>query len=186
MGHTNQMMSKLHAGWSRCTKCRLHKTRKMVVIGEGFSPADILFIGEGPGKTENIYGRPFIGSAGKTLREILAQAGAEAGSVTCFITNVVACRPCDKINSKNRPPTDDEAWACFPRLEKIYTLVRPKAVIFLGRVPERLCKKAFPEGRYIEHPASFERKGGLAGPHYRGYRQTFVDLLREVNHVRAD
>jgi uracil-DNA glycosylase len=74
-----------------CEKCALYHSRKLSVPGEGPANAEIMFIGEGPGFYENEQGRPFVGSAGKFLDELLSQAGLKRPEV--WIGNVVKCRP---------------------------------------------------------------------------------------------
>lgn len=109
-----------------CQKCSLFKTRTHAVPGEGNPNADIMFIGEGPGKSEDAQGVPFVGAAGKFLDELLAEIGMKRSDV--FITNVVKCRP-----PENRDPKDDEIAVCWPYLEEQVRLIKPKLIITLGR-----------------------------------------------------
>lgn len=109
-----------------CTKCRLSQTRTNAVPGEGNSNADVMFIGEGPGKSEDEKGMPFVGAAGKFLDELLAEIGMKRSDV--FITNIVKCRP-----PGNRDPRDDEIAICWPYLEDQVKLIKPKLIVTLGR-----------------------------------------------------
>jgi len=109
-----------------CTNCRLSKTRTHAVPGDGNSNADVMFIGEGPGKSEDERGVPFVGAAGKFLDELLAEIGMKRSDV--FITNVVKCRP-----PGNRDPLDDEISVCWPYLEEQVKLIKPKLIVTLGR-----------------------------------------------------
>ena len=109
-----------------CPLCKLSRTRKNAVPGEGQLAAKIMFIGEAPGKTEDEKGRPFIGTAGKLLDNMLKRAGIERSQV--FITNVVKCRP-----PTNRVPEEDEVIACRPYLDRQIALIRPKVICILGR-----------------------------------------------------
>jgi DNA polymerase len=109
-----------------CTKCRLHEGRTNAVPGTGSTTAEILFIGEGPGKDEDIKGEPFVGRAGKLLTTMLQKIGIERESV--FITNVVKCRP-----PENRDPMDDEIEICWPYLEAQIKILNPKVIVTLGR-----------------------------------------------------
>jgi DNA polymerase len=109
-----------------CTKCRLYQGRTNAVPGIGSATAEILFIGEGPGKDEDLQGEPFVGRAGKLLTTMLQKIGIERERV--FITNVVKCRP-----PKNRDPLDDEIAACWPYLEAQIRLINPKVIVTLGR-----------------------------------------------------
>jgi len=109
-----------------CRKCDLHKHRKNPVIGEGPLTADIILIGEAPGRREDETGRPFVGPAGQLLNALLAKAGLRREEV--YITNVVKCRP-----PGNRDPTKDEINACLPYLITQLEIIKPKLIITLGR-----------------------------------------------------
>lgn len=109
-----------------CVGCELHKTRTMAVPGEGPSNSEIMLIGEGPGKNEDLQGRPFVGQAGKLLTELLAQAELTRDDV--FICNVVKCRP-----PMNRDPLPDEIRACDIFLGAQIEAIKPKIIITLGR-----------------------------------------------------
>ncbi len=109
-----------------CTRCALHQTRKNAVPGEGPPNAEIMLIGEGPGKNENEQGRPFVGQAGQFLDTLLAQAGLKRADV--WIGNVVKCRP-----PENRDPLPEELTACGGYLERQIAAIDPKIIITLGR-----------------------------------------------------
>ncbi|MFO0702538.1 MAG: uracil-DNA glycosylase, partial [Candidatus Andersenbacteria bacterium] len=98
-------LATIAANVAGCTKCRLSQGRTLAVPGEGNPTAEVMFIGEGPGKNEDLQGRPFVGAAGKLLDEMLAGVGMQRADV--FITNVVKCRP-----PNNRDPELDEATTC--------------------------------------------------------------------------
>jgi DNA polymerase len=89
-------------------------------------PADIMIVGEAPGFSEDVQGVPFVGAAGRLLDTLLAQIGLSRQRV--FIANVLKCRP-----PQNRDPMPHEAEACLPYLRRQFALVRPKAVLVLGR-----------------------------------------------------
>jgi DNA polymerase len=97
-----------------------------LVMGDGNLDANIVFIGEAPGKQEDLTGLPFVGASGKFLNEMLAQAGLERGDV--YITNVVKYRP-----PNNRDPKPAEKKAFMPYLLKQLEIIKPKVVITLGR-----------------------------------------------------
>jgi len=120
------MIRELHAQIRSCTLCRLHEGRTHAVPGEGKVPADIMFIGEGPGYHEDQQGRPFVGPAGKFLDDLLASIGLRREQV--FITNIIKCRP-----PQNRDPQPDEIEACHDYLDAQIALVRPRIVCTLGR-----------------------------------------------------
>ena len=104
----------------------LKEQATQLVMGEGDANADIVFIGEAPGKNEDIQGKPFIGAAGKFLNVMLEQAGLERSDV--YITNIVKYRP-----PKNRDPSADEKAAFWPYLLEQLHIIQPKVVITLGR-----------------------------------------------------
>ena len=109
-----------------CTKCDLYRERKIAVPGEGPADARVMFIGEGPGAQEDLTGRPFVGSAGKLLTELLALIGLDRSSV--FITNIVKCRP-----PNNRPPRKTEIETCASLyLQAQIRLINPKIIVPLG------------------------------------------------------
>lgn len=109
-----------------CPLCKLARTRKNAVPGEGQLSAKIIFIGEAPGRSEDEKGRPFVGAAGRILDELLKKAGIERSQV--FITNIVKCRP-----PNNRVPKEDELTACRPYLDRQIALIKPKVICILGR-----------------------------------------------------
>jgi len=113
-----------------CLACRLCETRTNAVPGEGpaqGTPVPVLVVGEGPGADEDAQGRPFVGKAGQLLDKMLAAISLSRGT-NCYIANVVKCRP-----PQNREPAPDEAAACRPFLDAQISLIRPRAIIALGR-----------------------------------------------------
>jgi DNA polymerase len=108
-----------------CTKCRLCEHRTHAVPGEGPDCARLVVVGEGPGKTEDETGRPFVGQAGELLTKILAAIGLAREQV--FICNVVKCRP-----PQNRTPQYDEIAACVPYLFRQLELLAPKVILAMG------------------------------------------------------
>lgn len=125
-----------------CTKCRLHKTRRRAVPGEGKLGAKLMIIGEAPGEREDEEGRPFVGQAGQLLNKLLVSVGISREDA--YITNVVKCRP-----PNNRDPERDEVEACRPYLLAQINMVRPRVILCLGRHSAReLLKMAgYPEGK---------------------------------------
>lgn len=118
-----------------CKKCPLYRTRKNAVPGEGPLDADVMLVGEAPGRKEDEQGRPFVGMAGKLLDAILEKVGMPR--ITVYITNVVKCRP-----PGNRDPKPDEIRACLPYLRRQIELVRPKIIVALGRISGKLLFEA--------------------------------------------
>lgn len=109
-----------------CTKCDLCRTRLNTVFGEGNPRADIMFIGEGPGRFEDETGRPFVGPAGQMLDELLGEIGIKREDI--YIANVVKCRP-----PRNRDPKPEEIQACMPYLRAQTAFIKPKIIVGLGR-----------------------------------------------------
>lgn len=112
---------------SGCTRCRLYEGRTNIVFGEGNPNADLMFIGEGPGRDEDIQGLPFVGRAGQKLNEMILAMGLRRGDV--YIGNVVKCRP-----PENRAPRPDEMRTCMPFLEHQIAIIQPKTICSLGTV----------------------------------------------------
>lgn len=115
----------LLADISACQACRLCDARTQVVPGEGNPRADVLFIGEGPGREEDALGRPFVGAAGRLLEKMLHAIDLTRDDV--YITNAVKCRP-----PENRVPEPDEVAACLPYLRAQTALIRPRIIVLLG------------------------------------------------------
>lgn len=109
----------------QCTKCELCNSRTNTVFGEGDPEANLMFIGEGPGQTEDETGRPFVGRAGDMLTKQITAIGLEREQV--FIANVVKCRP-----PNNRVPSPAEAEACWEYLQRQIGIIRPKVIVTLG------------------------------------------------------
>jgi uracil-DNA glycosylase len=115
-----------------CVRCPLARGRTQVVFGEGAPDADLLVVGEGPGRDEDLQGRPFVGRSGKLLdRLLLEELGMNRSD--CYIANVVKCRP-----PGNRDPLPDEIAACRPWLEAQVQLIEPRVVLTLGNFSTKL------------------------------------------------
>lgn len=173
--------------WLKCRKCRMSKWRRHAVVGQGPFPAEICIIGEGPGKTEDLWGLPFQGAAGRILREAIKDATHMAGldsAPSIYITNLVACRPTSTKGGSDRAPTPEESWACWGRLEKILHMCKPKRVMLLGKVPQKHCKDSCPGALKLVHPAYLLRLGGIECPEYRLFCRRMSDAFREVRGVQ--
>ncbi len=110
-----------------CTKCPLGLTRTKFVYGVGNPNADIMFIGEAPGRDEDQQGEPFVGRAGKLLDKIIIAMGITRDDV--YIANILKCRPPD-----NRDPQPDEMKLCMPYLKEQIRLIKPQLICALGRI----------------------------------------------------
>lgn len=106
--------------------CPLRKTATHPVAGEGSAQAKLFFLGEAPGRNEDLQGRPFVGAAGRVLTELLQLIKLERADV--FITSIEKFRP-----PKNREPKPAEIMACFPYLERQIEIIQPKLIVCLGR-----------------------------------------------------
>ncbi len=172
-------LNKVRAAIAEKNICpELAKTATNLVMGDGNLNAEIVFIGEAPGKNEDEQGLPFVGAAGKFLNEMLAQAGMERSDV--YITNIVKYRP-----PGNRDPLPEEKKAFWPYLLKQLQIIKPKVVVTLGRhsmeyfLPECKISQVHGEAKRIQfgdeklvivplyHPAAALYNGGM--------RQTLID-----------
>jgi len=111
-----------------CRRCKLYKGRTSLVFGEGSPYARLVFVGEGPGRDEDIAGKPFVGKAGKMLTRII-ENGMGLSRKDVYICNVVKCHP-----PGNRDPERDEIEACLPFLKKQLAIIMPEVICILGRV----------------------------------------------------
>ncbi|RJO61562.1 uracil-DNA glycosylase [candidate division WS5 bacterium] len=111
---------------SKCERCSLFKTKTKDVPGVGDESADVMFIGEAPGKDEDLRGEPFVGRAGQLLTELIQGLSWERKDV--YIANVLKHRP-----PNNRDPLPEEAEMCWPYLKRQIHLIDPKLIVFLGR-----------------------------------------------------
>jgi uracil-DNA glycosylase family 4 len=170
----------------------LAKDATQLVFGNGNPTAEIVFIGEAPGKNEDIQGKPFVGAAGKFLNEMLSQIGLSREDV--YITNIVKYRP-----PNNRDPLPDEKKAFLPFLQAQLEVIQPKIVVTLGRhsmncfLPDLQISKVHGEAKRIRikmkqsddalpivivplfHPAAALYNGGL--------RQTLIDDFTAIPRI---
>jgi uracil-DNA glycosylase len=125
-------LTAVHRGVARCRRCPLWRGAAHAVPGEGRAGALIMIVGEGPGRQEDLCGRPFVGRAGRLLDELLGHAGLRREDV--YITNIVKHRAAVRTPSgHDRPPTAAEIEACRPWLEQQVEIVRPRVIVTLGR-----------------------------------------------------
>ncbi len=122
----NEKLQNIHEKWTAECECELKKTATQAVPGFGSAEAEIVFIGEAPGKKEDELGHPFVGAAGKFLDEMLAVINLKREDI--YITNIVKYRP-----PNNRDPLPEEKSACRPWLLEELKIISPKLIIFLGR-----------------------------------------------------
>lgn len=164
----------------RCALCGLSNTRTQVVPGVGPLPAPLVFVGEAPGRDEDLKGRPFVGRAGKILDEALSRAGVSRDQV--YITNLVKCRP-----PGNRRPASAEVAACKPYLEEELREVGPAVVCLLGQT---VARRVLGDSSRMSEMAGSEREVELGGRTVRAfvayhpasclYRRENVESLRRT------
>ena len=158
-------LSTLHDKICTCQLCPLSLCRKCAVPGSGPSPAQIMLVGEAPGREEDLKGLPFVGRAGKLLDTALSQAGLEKSEV--FITSVVKCRP-----PENRKPKKEEINLCHPYLQAQIDLVHPRIVCLMGNTATQAVlgmqgvtnlRGQILQGRFLitYHPAAVLRNRNL-------------------------
>ena len=173
-----------------CRACRLCEGRHHAVPGEGVAEPLVVVIGEGPGADEDSTGRPFVGRAGQLLDKMLGAINLDR-TTNCFIANVVKCRP-----PNNRDPEADEVAACGPFLQRQLALLKPRAILTVGRVPTQALLGTAEgisrlRGRFFEyqgipllptyHPSALLRDESLKRPAWEDLKQlrAFLNSLSE-------
>jgi uracil-DNA glycosylase family 4 len=120
-------LAALAAEVTTCTKCALHGGRTQTVFGSGSADADLVLVGEAPGRDEDLQGQPFVGASGQLLTRILA--AVELGRDDVYICNILKCRP-----PNNRDPQADEVVQCEPHLGQQLAILEPRLILCLGRI----------------------------------------------------
>jgi uracil-DNA glycosylase family 4 len=160
--------------WRTCHRCSLHKTAKRHAVYRGSIPADLLLVGEAPGRVENELGKPFVGPSGQLLNQMLR----ELNLTSYCITNLVCCIPYAPAGGFStdeyhgvRPPTVDESGACLQHILELVELTKPRALVTVGlSAKEYLQDTPTPSGiarGHMEHPASILRHGGASSLKYK-------------------
>jgi uracil-DNA glycosylase family 4 len=179
--------------WKPCIRCHIGKRAHHKVFARGTLPCEVLFVGEAPGKTEDVVGYPFVGQSGRLLdewigaagQEICKAAGLEDLTNTPFswaITNTLLCRPCEVVGGPNRAPILEEILNCRPRLEYfIRELAKPQAIVTLGR----FAAEEIPEWNglpvlAIKHPAWVLRQGGAGSTASVNEIERLTQFLMEI------
>ncbi len=122
-----ELLKQIREEIGECSRCKLSKSRKNIVFGDGDPEARIMFIGEGPGREEDIQGLPFVGDAGTVLTRLIEKMGLKRSSV--YIGNIVKCRP-----PMNRDPEEDEVVTCRQFIERQIEVIGPEVIVTLGRI----------------------------------------------------
>ena len=127
IGNKESAMALLREEIGDCRKCKLSQKRTHIVFGEGNPDARLMFIGEAPGREEDVQARPFVGEAGMLLTRLIEKMGLKREEV--YIANIVKCRP-----PMNRDPEKDEIQQCREFLERQIDIIRPDIIMSLGRI----------------------------------------------------
>ena len=142
--------------WKDCQRCPLAQQRGRICLARGSLPADVVFVGEAPGMSEDAIGEPFTGPAGRILDDIIARALPRG--VSFVMTNLVACFPREAKSRGDNQPERGEILECRPRVVEFVNLARPRLIVRVGKLVQTYL--AFDNSiRYcdIEHPASIIR-----------------------------
>lgn len=126
-GDKDAQLRELREHIGDCQQCKLSKQRNTIVFGAGNPGARLMFIGEAPGKEEDLQGLPFVGDAGVLLTRLIEKMGMKRDDV--YIANIIKCRP-----PMNRDPEDEEVAACRGFIEKQISIIRPTVIMTLGRI----------------------------------------------------
>ena len=169
-----------------CQRCPLSKTRTKIVFGEGDPCARIVFVGEAPGEKEDESGKPFVGSAGRILTDIIERGMKIPRSSVC-ICNVIKCRP-----PKNRDPRPEEIQACQPFLEKQLKIIQPEVIIALGKYASQwllnttlaISQLRGRWGEYQGIPVMPTYHPAYLLHNQRGKREVWQDIKKVINYLK--
>ncbi len=179
---------KIRSDLGECTRCKLHHARNKIVFGDGNPKAELVFVGEGPGRDEDAQGLPFVGRAGKLLTQMIEAMGLQRKDV--YICNVVKCRP-----PENRTPERDEVSTCSPFLLRQLDAIAPKVIVCLGSVAAQTLLEtnrgiSHFRGQWLEfrgrrlmatyHPAYLLRNPNAKGDVWKDLQKVMAVLGLEV------
>ena len=172
------LLSELNEQIALCQRCEIAKYRTMAVPGEGKEDAEIMFIGEAPGWHEDQQGRPFVGSAGKYLDQLLASIDLKRERV--YIANVIKCRP-----QGNRDPLPSEIQNCRSWLEQQIEIINPRMIVTLGRYsmamffPGKIISKIHGTAQKHDNIIYYAMYHPAAALHQQSLRQVIeADMLK--------
>lgn len=192
---------KLHvAEWNDCQRCYLSKVRKNVVHARGIIPAHIVFVGEAPGESEDVVGRPFVGPAGRLLDHIISMSiGKNQDRIRYLICNLLGCIPRElgSKTGKAMEPPDACVKKCKPRLEELLDLAQPTIICCVGKAAKEYLTPGFSHSIklpgsvrrdaiiQITHPSAILRanvaqQGLLVQRAYVEIRQVVLDIFPEL------
>jgi uracil-DNA glycosylase family 4 len=184
---------KIREDLGECTRCKLHKTRHKIVFGDGNPKAQLVFVGEGPGRDEDMQGLPFVGRAGKLLTQMIEAMGLQRKDV--YICNVVKCRP-----PENRQPEPDEVKACSPFLMRQIDAIAPRVIVCLGATAAKTILETDRgisqfRGQWLEfrgrklmatyHPAYLLRNPSAKSEVWKDLQKVMAELGLEVKKAKS-
>ena len=191
-------LEELYQNVKDCAKCKLSSTRNQLVFGEGNPQARIMFIGEGPGKNEDLQGRPFVGRSGELLTSII-EKGMHLQRSDVYICNIVKCRPTHELKGiKDRAPDREEVAACSWILDRQIEIIKPEVIITLGNPAMKFILKTQMgitkmRGNFFEyngikvmptyHPSYVLRNGGNNSPLKR---DVWEDIKKVLTFLKMD
>lgn len=177
-------LSRIREDIGDCKRCKLHKGRTKIVFGVGNPKAELMFVGEGPGRDEDMQGEPFVGRAGKLLTQMIEAMGLKREDV--YIANVVKCRP-----PENRLPEKDEITTCSPFLVRQIEVIKPKVICSLGSCSAQTLLQTTQgiskfRGEWLDfrgtklmatyHPAYLLRNPGAKGEVWKDLQKIMAEL----------
>ena len=169
--------------WQNCDRCELCETRKRIVLLRGRVPCSVLFVGEAPGASEDVLGRPFMGPAGHLLDNIISNS--EMADVDVAFTNLVGCIPIDPNEGRKvKQPHKEHVKACEDRLLEVIQLCKPWAIVALGDFTFKTLDKMDLDGLKVVkvmHPAGILRMDQMNKPlAIQQAEITLTDLVEEL------
>lgn len=190
----SEKLEDIHSELENCTRCKLSKLgRQNIVFGVGNPKAELMFVGEAPGRDEDLQGEPFVGRAGKLLTKIIGAMGLKREDV--YISNICKCRP-----PENRNPEKDEITTCSPFLFRQIAAIRPKVIVCLGTFSAQTLlgtedKIGNLRGKFFEfkgsklmptyHPAFLLRNPNMKRPVWEDMQKVMKELgLKESSHYQ--
>ena len=171
--------------WKDCVLCSLCETRSKVVFARGKIPCDILFIGEAPGASEDVVGRPFVGPAGNLLDQMIADS---LTTESYALTNLIGCIPIGDDGEKAIEPTEESIKACANKIYELISIAKPHGIVFVGKLSEKWINKdrvLLTSGKLdfctITHPAAILRADiSIKGLLVQKAIVTIKDLCEEI------
>jgi DNA polymerase len=180
--------------WKDCRACPLFESRQNIVLARGELPCDVLFVGEAPGQSEDVLGKPFVGPAGQLLDQIIDEAVSSNGRpIRLAWTNLVCCIPLDEHGSKTEAPSDVSIRTCSERLVEFVGIANPRLIVCVGALATDWLNSRKLRGikfeRSVEmidivHPAALLRANEVQKS--MGVRRSVVQIRNAVKRMLAN